>query len=62
MTEFFGKYRGVVTDNRDPLLQGRLRATVEDVFGEEECGWALPCVPYAGNGVGFFRLLAILCG
>jgi uncharacterized protein involved in type VI secretion and phage assembly len=56
MTEFFGKYRGVVTDNRDPLMQGRLRATVEDVFGEEECGWALPCVPYAGNGVGFFML------
>ena len=38
MTEFFGKYRGVVTDNRDPLMQGRLRATVEDVFGEEESG------------------------
>ena len=56
MTEFFGKYRGVVTDNRDPLLQGRLRATVEDVFGEEESGWAFPCVPYAGNGVGFFML------
>jgi uncharacterized protein involved in type VI secretion and phage assembly len=59
MTEFFGKYRGVVTDNRDPLLQGRLRATVEDVFGEEECGWALPCVPYAGNGVGFFMLTPV---
>jgi len=26
MTQFFGKYRGVVSDNVDPLMIGRVRA------------------------------------
>lgn len=53
---FYGKYRGVVTSNQDPLMLGRIRAKVQDIFGEEECGWALPSVPYAGNGVGLFMV------
>ena len=51
---FYGKYRGKVTDNRDPLMQGRIRATVPAVFGDKETGWALPSAPYGGKGVGFF--------
>lgn len=35
-------------------MQGRVKAKVPAVFGEEDTGWALPSVPYAGNGVGFF--------
>ena len=42
---FFGKYRGVVTENNDPLGIGRIRAQVPDVFGTKASGWALPCVP-----------------
>ena len=53
---FYGKYRGVVTDNRDPLMLGRIRARVPDVYGEEESGWAMPSMPYAGNGVGLFLI------
>ncbi|TFW31743.1 phage baseplate assembly protein V [Massilia horti] len=49
-----GKYRGVVSDNRDPLLLGRVRARVQDVYGDKESGWALPALPYAGKGVGLF--------
>ena len=50
---FYGKYRGTVTDNRDPLNLGRIRAKMPNVFGDEETAWALPCSPYAGKGVGF---------
>lgn len=53
-TRFYGKYRGIVTDNLDPQNQGRIRARVPAVLGDQETGWALPCSPYAGNGVGFF--------
>jgi len=53
---FLGKYRGQVTDTDDPLMLGRLRATVSDVFGDEPCGWALPCFPFAGPGVGLFTV------
>jgi uncharacterized protein involved in type VI secretion and phage assembly len=54
--EFHGKYRGVVTDNRDPLMMGRVRAQVPDVLGQYQSGWAMPCVPYAGDGVGLFLI------
>jgi uncharacterized protein involved in type VI secretion and phage assembly len=53
---FYGKYRGIVTDNRDPLQLGRVRARVQDVLGDQESGWAMPSVPYAGNDVGFFLI------
>ena len=53
---FYGKYRGVVTDNADLLMLGRIRAKVQDVLGDNESGWALPASPYAGSGVGLFLL------
>lgn len=53
---FYGKYRGTVTDNRDPQQLGRVRAKVPDVLGEHDSGWALPCVPYAGKSVGLFLI------
>ncbi|MGO9205955.1 MAG: phage baseplate assembly protein V [Candidatus Limnocylindrales bacterium] len=53
---FFGKFRGIVTDNRDPLMLGRVRAKVPDVLGDDESGWALPSLPYAGKDVGLFLL------
>jgi uncharacterized protein involved in type VI secretion and phage assembly len=54
--QFLGKYRGVVTDNKDPWMLGRVRAKVEDVLGDNESGWAMPCVPYAGKKVGLFLI------
>jgi uncharacterized protein involved in type VI secretion and phage assembly len=54
--QFFGKYRGVVTDNNDPLMIGRIRARVPDVMGSDESGWAMPCAPFGGDGMGFFAV------
>lgn len=61
-TQFFGKYRGVVTDIKDPLQIGRVRAKVPDVMGDEECGWAMPCFPFAGSAMGFFALPKVDAG
>lgn len=47
---FYGKYRGLVTDNDDPELLGRLRLTVPSLLGDAVVtGWAMPCVPYGGE-------------
>ena len=51
----FGKYRGTVSDNADPTSRGRLKVKVPAVLGDLE-SWAMPCVPYAGAGVGFYCL------
>lgn len=54
-SRYFGKYRGTVTDTDDPTERGRLKVKVPAVLGELEV-WAMPCVPYAGAGVGFYSL------
>jgi uncharacterized protein involved in type VI secretion and phage assembly len=46
---YFGKYRGLIKNVDDPLKIGRVTATVPEIYGEEECPWALPAVPFAGN-------------
>jgi len=56
MKHYFGKYRGLVIDTHDPEMRGRIRASVPGVPGDQASGWALPCVPFAGIGVGFFAL------
>ena len=56
LTRFFGKYRGIVTDNQDPSNLGRIRAKVNDVLQDVDSGWALPSFPYAGKSSGYFRV------
>ncbi len=48
-SRFYGKYRGTVTEVND---DGRIRALVPAVLGDQETGWCLPCVPYAGDDCG----------
>lgn len=54
-SRYYGKYRGTVVDNADPIQRGRLRVLVPAVLGEEE-SWAMPCVPYAGPNLGFYAM------
>jgi uncharacterized protein involved in type VI secretion and phage assembly len=61
-TRFYGKFRGVVSDNRDPLMQGRVRARVSDVMGEDESGWAMPAAPFGGDQMGFFAIPSVGAG
>lgn len=53
MTRYFGKYRGTVIDNDDsPVRRGKLLVRVESLLDNMPV-WAMPCVPYAGNQVGW---------
>ncbi len=54
-THYFGKYRGTVVSTVDPNAQGRVQVEVPAVLGTVHL-WAMPCVPYAGDGVGLFAL------
>jgi hypothetical protein len=47
-TKFYGKYRGTVINNVDPMQMGRLLVMVPDVLGPTPSSWAEPCVPLAG--------------
>ncbi|MEK6676310.1 MAG: phage baseplate assembly protein V [Planctomycetota bacterium] len=47
---FYGKYRGTVTQVDESTL--RVKANVPAVLGDQESGWSVPCVPYAGPQVG----------
>ena len=52
----YGKYRGTVTNNADPMAIGRLQATVPEVLGTTQSGWSLPCLPAAGPHTGVFSV------
>jgi hypothetical protein len=53
---YYGKYRGTVENPIDLQGLGRVQVSVPDVLGDGKLSWAMPCVPYAGKGVGFFAI------
>ena len=55
----YGKHRGKVLNNLDPEGRGRLLVSVPEVYGTAGGNWALPCVPFAGDGTGMLLLPAI---
>jgi hypothetical protein len=59
---FYGKYRGTVVNNIDPLQIGRIQAIVPDVSGVMLSSWAMPCVPVAGIQMGFYTVPFIGAG
>jgi uncharacterized protein involved in type VI secretion and phage assembly len=58
----FGKYRGTVTDNHDPLNKGRVKVSVPSIMPPSLAMWAMPCVPYAGKKVGLSAIPAVGAG
>ena len=53
---YFGKYRGTVLNNIDPMKMGRIQVRVPDVLGDLPSSWALPCVPVAGLQMGAYAI------
>jgi uncharacterized protein involved in type VI secretion and phage assembly len=60
--KFYGKYRGMVLNNIDPMQMGRLMVQVPDVGSLAPGTWAMPCVPVAGIQNGMFALPMIGSG
>ncbi|AGK50563.1 MULTISPECIES: phage baseplate assembly protein V [Burkholderia] len=58
----FGKYRGTVANNVDPMQIGRVQVMVPDLAGFVPGTWAMPCVPAAGINTGFFTVPMIGAG
>ena len=54
MNRYFGKYRGSITNNVDPMMLGRVQVRVPAVLGDGTMSWAMPCTPFAGPGVDLF--------
>jgi hypothetical protein len=59
---FYGKYRGTVINNVDPMQMGRLQAMVPAVAGFLPSSWAMPCLPLAGINTGLFTVPAVGAG
>ncbi|MGY1409193.1 MULTISPECIES: phage baseplate assembly protein V [unclassified Luteimonas] len=59
---FYGKFRGSVRSNIDPLMKGRLMVEVPDVGGNLLSSWAMPCLPVAGMNMGMFTVPPIGAG
>jgi uncharacterized protein involved in type VI secretion and phage assembly len=58
----YGKYRGTVVNNIDPLQIGRIQAMVPDVAGFIPSTWAMPCIPVAGINTGVFTVPIVGAG
>ena len=54
MAKYYGKYRGTVLDNVDPMQMARLLVQVPDVSNILPSTWAMPCLPFAGIQSGMF--------
>lgn len=61
-TKYWGKYRGMVLNNVDPMQMGRLMVQVPDVTSLIPGTWAMPCVPVAGIQNGMVALPMIGSG
>lgn len=54
--KYYGKYRGTVVNNVDPLQRGRLLVQVPDVLALVPSSWAMPCLPFTGKQMGMWAI------
>jgi uncharacterized protein involved in type VI secretion and phage assembly len=59
---YYGKYRGAVLNNIDPMQMGRVQAVVPDVSAVLPTSWAMPCLPVSGIQTGVFTVPPIGAG
>jgi len=59
---YYGKYRGTVLNNVDPMQIGRIQVVVPDVSSVLPSSWAMPCVPVGGINTGMFTVPPIGAG
>jgi uncharacterized protein involved in type VI secretion and phage assembly len=60
--KFYGKYRGTVINNIDPMQIGRIQAIVPSVSSFIPTSFAMPCLPLAGKQMGSYLLPQIGSG
>ena len=60
--EYFGKYRGMVINNIDPMLMARIQVSVPDVSGVLPTTWAMPCLPVGGIQMGIVTVPPVGAG
>lgn len=60
--KYYGKYRGTVLNNIDPLQIGRLMVQAPDVGGLIPSSWAMPCFPISGKQMGAYMIPQIGAG
>jgi uncharacterized protein involved in type VI secretion and phage assembly len=60
--KYYGKYRGMVLNNVDPMQIGRLLVQVPDVAGLIPSTWAMPCFPISGKQMGGYMIPQIGAG
>jgi len=60
--KYYGKYRGTVLNNVDPMQIGRLMVQVPDVTSLTPSSWAMPCFPITGKQMGAYMIPQIGAG
>jgi hypothetical protein len=60
--KFYGKYRGTVLNNIDPMQMGRIQAQVPDVSSLLPTSWAMPCFPLSGKQMGVWAIPQVGAG
>jgi uncharacterized protein involved in type VI secretion and phage assembly len=60
--KYYGKYRGTVMNNIDPMQIGRIQAIVPDVSNYIPTTFAMPCLTMAGKQMGTYMVPQIGSG